>query len=142
MRSHLLRTGLLLALGFVGSVVACGSDDGKKKPQGPRFEFVGGALTQDEHGNTRGGIRYPVVDVPIARYASTLCPLGGITMPFSDAQIAALYPTHADYYCRMQAASEQAVAAGFLLPEDMDELMARVEGAANRFAVAGERECE
>ena len=115
---------------------------GERPPDGPRFEFdASGALVPDEHGNTRGGIRYPVVDVPVARYASTVCPLGGITIPFTDAQIAALYPTHADYFCKMKAAAARTVAAGFLLPADADELMARVEGAANRFSAAGVRDC-
>ncbi|HVT36207.1 MAG TPA: alpha/beta hydrolase domain-containing protein, partial [Nevskiaceae bacterium] len=65
---------------------------GPRPPQGARFEFdSSGKLAKDEHGNTRGGIRYPPVDVPVARYDSTACPLGGITLPFTDAQLAQLY---------------------------------------------------
>jgi hypothetical protein len=116
---------------------------GERPPQGARFVMDdSGVVVRDEVGNTRGGIRYPVVDVPIARYQSTACPLGGITVPFTDLQIAALYPTHADYFCKMKAAAIAAVVAGFLLQPDMDELMARVEGAANRFAVEGVRSCD
>ena len=50
----------------------------------PRYRFEGGTLAVDEHGNTRGGIRLPPVEVPVATYESTLCNLGGITVPFTD----------------------------------------------------------
>ena len=53
----------------------------------PRFEFGGSTLAKDQHGNTLGGIRLPPVEVPVARYESTACNLGGITVPFTDAQI-------------------------------------------------------
>ncbi len=116
---------------------------GQRAQSGPRFLMhENSVVIRDEFGNTMGGIRYPVVDVPIARYQSTVCPLGGITIPFTPLQIAALYADHADYYCRMKAAAERTVAEGFLLPADMDELMARVEGASNRFTVAGVKDCE
>jgi hypothetical protein len=116
---------------------------GERPPQGERFVLdANGVIVRDEFGNTRGGIRYPVVEVPIARYQSTVCPLGGITVPFTELQIATLYASHADYFCKMKAAAAQSVADGFLLQADMDELMARVEGAANRFLTAGTKACE
>lgn len=118
--------------------------DGKDHapPHGPRYQFdAEGALARDPYYNALGGIRYPPVDVPVASYVSTTCQLGGFTVPFTEAQLLALYPTHADYYCRMKAATAQTVLAGFLLPEDAADLMARVEGAANRWLVAGERDC-
>ncbi len=116
---------------------------GSRPPDGPRFEFdSSGALAADEHGNTRGGIRYPVVDVPIARYASTECPLGGITFPFTPVQIMALYPTHADYYCKMKTAAARTLSEGFLLPEDATELLERAGAATSRFSTAGTRNCD
>lgn len=118
--------------------------DGKKNapPLGPRYEFdAQGQLARDEHYNARGGIRYPPVEVPVASYVSTTCQLGGFTVPFTEAQLLALYPTHADYYCRMRAATDQSVLAGYLLPEDADDLMARVEAARNRWLIAGEKAC-
>ena len=42
---------------------------------------------KDADGNTQGGIRLPPIDVPVARYESTACQLGGITVPFTDLQI-------------------------------------------------------
>ena len=80
--------------------------------------------------------------MPIARYQSDGCPLGGITVPFTDAQLAALYATHADYYCRTKAAAAaRAVSDGFLLPADRDDLLARADAAANRFVQAGVSTC-
>ena len=118
--------------------------DGKRNapPQGPRYAFdAEGQLARDEYYNALGGIRYPPVDVPVASYVSTTCQLGGFTAPFTEAQLLALYPTHADYYCRMQAATRQSVLQGFLLPEDAEDLMTRVEGAKNRWLIAGEKDC-
>jgi hypothetical protein len=115
---------------------------GQAPPPGPRYRFDdSGALARDADGNALGGIRLPPIDVPVASYRSDLCDLGGITVPFTRAELARRYPTHADYYCRMQAATERAVADGFLLPPDAEDLMARVEAAKTRWAQAGERDC-
>jgi hypothetical protein len=51
-----------------------------------------------------------------------LCALSGRTLPYSDAQLAELYPTAGDYVARFGAAADQAVDAGFLLPEDAEVL--------------------
>lgn len=111
-------------------------------PAGPRFEFDDqGQLARDDYYNARGGIRYPPIDLPVASYVSDACQLGGFTVPFTDAQLLALYPTHADYYCRMQAATDQSVLAGYLLPEDAADLMTRVEAAKNRWLIPGEKTC-
>ncbi|MFP5304386.1 MAG: alpha/beta hydrolase domain-containing protein, partial [Gammaproteobacteria bacterium] len=116
--------------------------DGTAPPQGPRYAFDGsGALARDADGNALGGIRLPPIEVPVASYRSDLCNLGGITIPFSDAELQQRYPTHADYYCRMQAATERSLAEGFLLLEDAADLMRRVEQAGARWPEPGERDC-
>jgi hypothetical protein len=113
---------------------------GTAPASGPRFQFTGGSLAADEHGNTLGGIRLPPIDVPVARYVSTICQLGGITIPFTDQQIQGLYGTHAAYYALMAEHSDAAVAAGWLLPEDAVDLMRRVCAASVRFQV-GPADC-
>jgi hypothetical protein len=107
---------------------------------GPRFQFANGQLATDEHGNTLGGIRMPPIDVPVAQYVSTVCQLGGITIPFTDGQIQALYPSHAAYYALMAARADQAVAAGWLLPDDAIDLMRRACAASVRFG-SGPSDC-
>jgi hypothetical protein len=116
--------------------------DGTLPPEGTRFQFDdSGALARDADGNALGGIRLPPIDVPVAIYRSDLCNLGGITIPFTEVQLQQRYPTHADYYCQMKAATERSLAEGFLLPEDAVDLMHRVEQSASRWLDAGERGC-
>lgn len=111
-------------------------------PTGPRYEFDGsGRLARDQYGNALGGIRYPPIDVPVARYRSTDCQLGGITLPFTELELQQLYPTHAVYYCQMREATLKSIRDGFLLPEEADDLMARVEAASNRWVTSGTRNC-
>jgi hypothetical protein len=107
--------------------------DGTPPPMGPRYEFESGALAKDQYQNARGGIRLAPIDVPIASYVSNPCQLGGITIPFTEAQIKLLYPTHADYYAQMQTATAVNVAQGFLLPEDAVDLLARACAAKIRW---------
>ena len=109
---------------------------GPAPANGPRFAFEGGALARDQYGNAKGGIRLPPIDVPVASYRSTQCPLGGITVPFTDVELHSLYPTFEDYRNLMEAKTTAAVADGFLLPEDAADLMRRVDAARNRWATA------
>ncbi|HSW11611.1 MAG TPA: alpha/beta hydrolase domain-containing protein [Solimonas sp.] len=114
---------------------------GVAPPEGARYQFDGNALAKDQYGNALGGIRLPMVDVPVARSNATLCTLGGITVPFTDPELMSLYPTHADYYCQTRAATQRAVEQGFLLPADAEELLGRAMGAKNRWLVEGAPEC-
>jgi alpha/beta hydrolase family protein len=104
---------------------------------GPRFQFDGGQLAKDQYQNTRGGIRYPPIDVPVATYLSTTCGLGGITVPFSDSQLHTLYPTHAAYYKQMKAATSASVRAGWLLRPDATDLLTRACAAKVRWGESG-----
>jgi hypothetical protein len=56
--------------------------------------------------------------------SSVTCGLFGSTVPFDQATLTSLYPTHAAYVSRFQAAAQQAVRAGFLLPADAAALEA------------------
>lgn len=115
---------------------------GDPPPSGPRFELDdAGALVRDEHGNARGGIRLPPIEVPVATYVSDACELGGFTVPFTDVQLQQLYPTHADYTCRMVAKTEVSVNEGFLLPPDAEDLLVRADAAQNRWLDAGYPDC-
>jgi hypothetical protein len=107
---------------------------GVAPPNGPRYQFdATGQLAKDQWQNSLGGIRYPPIDVPVATYVSTLCNLGGITVPFSDAQLRVLYPTFAGYYAQMKARTQASVAGGWLLPEDAADLLTRACAAQARW---------
>jgi hypothetical protein len=112
-------------------------ETGVAPANGPRFAFTpAGTLARDKYGNTRGGIRLPPIDVPVARYVTTLCGLGGITIAFTDVELRLLYRTHAVYYAKMVAATNAAVAAGFMLPEDAADLLNRACAAKSRWLLA------
>jgi hypothetical protein len=109
-------------------------DGGPAPVSGPRFTFsADGSQAKDGLGNPMGGIRLPPIEVPVAQYASTLCELGGITIPFTDLQLQQLYRSHAEYERRMAEATDRSVAEGWVLPEDAVDLMARVCAARIRF---------
>ena len=107
--------------------------DGVGPAPTPRFRFVDGVLAKDEHQNTLGGIRMPPVEVPVASYRSTSCPLGGLTVPFTDLELQQAYPTFADYQARMKRATDTAVRSGWLLPPDAVDQMRRVCTVRGRY---------
>ncbi len=111
---------------------------GLAPPRGPRFQMDGENLARDANDNALGGIRLPPIEVPVATYESDRCALGGFTVPFTTAQLLVLYPTHADYYARMRARTISSVRAGFLLPEDAEDLLARACAARVRWLELGE----
>jgi hypothetical protein len=96
--------------------------EGVPPPIAPRIQFAGGAIARDVHGNALGGLRLPHVDVPVARYsgeaADSCSPLSGKTEFFDSATLAALYPSQQAYEDQLRAATDAAVAAGFILPAD------------------------
>jgi hypothetical protein len=103
-----------------------------------------GVFVTDEHGIARAGIRTPHVDVPTAVLSSQgnsgngiAGDLVGTTTPFEAAKLAALYLSRADYLSRFGAATDTAVAAGFVLPADAAEIKAiaaEVPAAIQRYA--------
>jgi hypothetical protein len=89
-------------------------------------------LVKDDSGIARGGIRTGWVDVPVAAL-SGIAPDGapgvavllGTTRVFDAAELARRYPGGRDEYAAaFGAATERAVADGFLLAEDADEAVA------------------
>ena len=109
----------------------------------PRFQMNGSSLARDANKNALGGIRLAPIEHPVASYRSTDCVLGGITVPFTEAQLLTLYPTHADYACQMRETTYQNVKDGWLLEEDAHSLLSRVDGAVNRWPTApGVADCD
>jgi Alpha/beta hydrolase domain len=100
--------------------------DGEAPPMAPRLEVTGSppAFVLDDLGNVRGGIRTPYVDAPIARLSGLgqsgdgFCRIFGTTALFDDATLATLYADHDAYVAAVNAATDSAVAAGFILEPD------------------------
>lgn len=109
-------------------------------PAGARAARANGARLHDEHGNVLGGVRSPLVDVPVAAYYGgaaslpTPCsqvggrlPLTGTTEMFSAEKLAALYPTEQAYKDAFRAAVADAMANGWMLQEHADDMIRRLE---------------
>jgi Alpha/beta hydrolase domain len=121
-------------------------EDGVAPPQSPRLRVDSsrtGFLT-DANGNALGGIRKVQVVVPVATLsgigqpgasvkpvqpsqktsvgAGTLCAIFGTTVPFTAAKLASLYPDHATFVKKWDAAVAAEVKAGYLLPADAKTL--------------------
>jgi hypothetical protein len=120
--------------------------DGTPPPAGERIELVEGdevTIARDEDGNALGGVRNPLVDVPVAALTGDpppgtsiddlasgeggVCTLFGSTVPFDRDALIERYGTADDYVEAFRASAEAAVADGFLLPHDADELIAEAE---------------
>ena len=108
---------------------------GVAPPQAERLAVAGDSRTfeLDAQGNVLGGIRTPYVDAPVAilsgegqpdveggNFLQRFCRLFGTTALFPDATMFDLYPTEQSYIDAIDAATDSAVEAGFLLPADAD----------------------
>jgi hypothetical protein len=118
---------------------------GEAPPVAAPIELVGepgdsGApvIARDELGNARGGVRTPLVDVPVSALTGDPVPGGppfcqgfGSTRPFDAATLASLYPDHSAYVAAFTASTEAAVDAGFILRPEADIMIANAEQRAN-----------
>lgn len=108
--------------------------DGTAPPKAPQFATVPGTtppqFRTDADGNVQGGIRTPQVDTPVARLSglgqtgASFCRIFGTTAPFGAAKIAALYPSHATFVKQWDHALTDAVAAGFVMRDDVKHIKA------------------
>lgn len=100
----------------------------------PRFQYSSMSpptYARDAFGNVLGGIRTPFVDVPLATVTGTphpenpaACVLGGSTVPFSQGQIEALYPTHKRFVKAWNRATNEAVKNGWIVAVNKQPLKA------------------
>lgn len=89
-------------------------------------------LARDRFGNALGGVRTPVLDVPVTTLsgeppegANVLCSLFGSTVPLDAPTLRHLYGDDRGYVAAYETALDKAVAAGFILPADRPALLAR-----------------
>jgi hypothetical protein len=119
---------------------------GVAPPQSPRLQVgaTGNAFETDADGNALGGIRTPQVEAPVAKLsglgqpgspppsqpgqgslsvgAGTLCEIFGTTVPFSATKLASLYPSHAAFVKKWDAATTAEVREGYLQSPDAQVL--------------------
>ena len=104
--------------------------DGTAPPAAPRLELDGDAFAVDEAGNARGGIRTPHVEVPVATLSGLgngggpLAFLVGSTVPFPHDGLVERYGTKGAFVERFTSSAQASVDAGFVLADDLDEMVA------------------
>jgi hypothetical protein len=94
-------------------------------------------IERDARGNAVGGVRTAANDVPIAalsgipasRDSSLLCAYFGSTRPFDHATLVKLYGTKQAYLAKFRAATDRAIAAGYLLAADRAAILAEAATA-------------
>jgi Alpha/beta hydrolase domain len=108
--------------------------DGSTPPMAPRLTVVAGPkVVRDGFGNALGGIRTPIVDVPVAEVSGDndgrerFEKLFGRTVPFSAETLRSLYPSRDAYLDAYRQSAADAVAAGFVLPDDEADLLAMAD---------------
>ena len=91
---------------------------------------------RDSDGIVEGGIRTPLVDVPVdvlsgEPVGTTLaCSLFGSTTPLPADRIAALYASPEVYLDAYAKAADLTIAAGWVLEEDEEALLAEADPSA------------
>lgn len=104
--------------------------DGIAPPRAPRIATVGDEIEYDEHDNAVGGIRTPLVDVPVATLnggenaGGSFCGIFGRTIPFDAATLAELYASHDEYVDAFNTAADKAVKDGYWVETDADQFKA------------------
>jgi Alpha/beta hydrolase domain len=102
-----------------------------------RYEVTSDAepqLRRDADGIVLGGVRTPLVDVPVdalsgvtAPDGPTVCILSGSTKPFTPERLAQLYASRADYLEKYNADLDRAVNAGHVMKGDRVAALAYAE---------------
>lgn len=106
--------------------------EGVPPPSQPRIEFAGepAEIVRDADGIARGGIRLPQVEAPLAQNSAIplstdiYAYLNGSTRVFSRDSVHTRYGSKQAFLAKFEAAAQQAVTAGVLLPRDVAPLLA------------------
>ena len=109
---------------------------GEAPPHADRLSVEGDPpeARRDNDGIILGGIRTPVVDAPVVALSgqprpasSAICFLSGATDPISPERLTARYGSRTAYVDAFTRATDAAITAGFVLPQDRDQLLAAAQ---------------
>jgi hypothetical protein len=112
--------------------------DGTMPPRAERITVgADGFFAADEHGNSRGGVRNAMIDVPVARYypnprnadGTPAFGVVGTEEAFPPDELHRLYADHDDYVARFTRRLDELVREGWFLDDDAAALRADAEKA-------------
>lgn len=111
-------------------------ETGVRAPEPPHAERVAippetatMRLSRDSDGNAIGGLRSPIVQVPVASYNGEGCLVTGTMTPFLPERLAELYPTHQSYVEQLKVAVDEAVTGRMLLCHDAEIIMRKASAS-------------
>ncbi len=121
---------------------------GVPMPRAEKLIESNGDLARDAHGNVRGGLRLPELDVPIASYAPSntldpalpaflqpigglVCRLSGAVTDFDNITLNALYPTRGLFTRPYARRVNALLVRRFLMPEDAETLREAAGASVN-----------
>ena len=101
---------------------------GVAPPRAAPIEVADGTPVLDSHGNVKGGVRSPYVDVPTSTWyanatGESFCRIAGYEVPFAAERLTALYPAKAAYVTAVEASVADLVKQRFVTKEDGRELV-------------------
>ncbi|MFC6764369.1 alpha/beta hydrolase domain-containing protein [Natrinema soli] len=107
--------------------------EGEAPPSAPRIERTvadDGSVTvaRDQYGNAKGGLRLPVLDVPLVYYDIS-CGTYGSTHRLEEETINSLYSDRQAYIEELECAVDETVDSGYLLVDDAMDLLRRAQRA-------------
>ena len=122
-----LRAGLRHLVSWAGG--------GARPPAAPPVEIDDDATTRNPAtgtlGNSRGGVRTPVVDAPVEhltgepdRDAQPMCRLLGRTLEVDEQELRERWESRAQYLAAYAEATDRLIKEGFLLADDREEILA------------------
>ena len=124
-----LRAGLRHLVSWAGG--------GARPPAAPPVEIDDDDNATTRHpvtgtlGNSRGGVRTPVVDAPVEhltgepdRDAQPMCMLLGRTLEVDEQELRERWESRAQYLAAYAEATDRLIAEGFLLADDREEILA------------------
>lgn len=102
--------------------------DGIAPPKAEPIRVEDGKAVLDQHGNVIGGVRSPYVDVPTSTWngnstGESFCRIAGHEVPFDQAKLKSLYPSHDAYVQAVENSVHALVAQGFMVKADGEEVI-------------------
>jgi hypothetical protein len=112
--------------------------DGTTPPEGAPIQLTAPrTVARADSGIALGGIRTPAVDVPTSTLSgdpppgcNEMCSLFGSTVPFDGEDLVRLYGNREQFLARFTESLRTAIADGFILAADQDELLATAQAVS------------